>query len=59
MTPSQLKRWRKKHGCSQAELSLALGVHVRTISKWEIGVRGIPPFLYLALESLERKGVKK
>lgn len=55
MTPTQLKRWRKKNYYPQAELAGALGVDVTTISRWERGVREIPSFLYLALECLEIK----
>jgi transcriptional regulator with XRE-family HTH domain len=56
MTPEDLKAWRKEHGYTQPLLAQALGVHPVSISRWEIGVREIPPFLHLALDALECKG---
>jgi transcriptional regulator with XRE-family HTH domain len=56
MTPEDLKTWRKKNGYTQPLLSQALGVHPVSISRWEIGVREIPPFLALALRALELEG---
>lgn len=59
MTNDELKQWREKQGYSQATLAKALGVHVMTISKWERGIREIPPFLRLALRALELEGGEK
>ena len=56
MTPSQLKAWREQNGYSQGQLAIILQVDVTTISRWERGVRDIPPFLHLALECVEKKG---
>ena len=56
MTSNQLIACRKRIGYSQAQLAKVLSVDVMTISRWERGVRGIPPFLHLALECLEMKG---
>ena len=53
MTPTDLKNWRHEHKMSQGTLALALGVDVMTISRWERGLRSIPPFLHLALERLD------
>jgi len=53
MTGRELKRWRKKHGLSQAALALKLGVIRETVARWEIGTRHIPSFLGLALKHLE------
>ena len=36
-----LKRWRRHHELTQAQLAKALGVHQSTISEWEHG-RGAP-----------------
>lgn len=55
MTPKQLKAWRSNNGYSQSELSNVLGVASMTVSRWERGVREIPPFLHLTLECLEKK----
>jgi DNA-binding XRE family transcriptional regulator len=59
MTREDLKAWRKEHSYTQPELAQALSVHPVSISKWEHGIREIPPFLHLALERLECKGGKK
>ena len=56
MTPKELKAWRQKNGYSQARLARALGVHVITVSRWEIETREIPSFLHLALRCLELEG---
>jgi transcriptional regulator with XRE-family HTH domain len=56
MTNDELRKWREVNGYSQARLSKALAVAVMTVSRWERGVRAIPPFLRLALLWLEREG---
>jgi transcriptional regulator with XRE-family HTH domain len=53
MDNEALKKWRLKHGYSQAQLADALQVDVMTISRWERGARQSPPFLRLALRALE------
>jgi transcriptional regulator with XRE-family HTH domain len=55
MTADQLQAWRKKFGYSQGELAKALGVHAVTVARWEAQMREIPPFLDLALETIERR----
>ena len=56
MTPDDLKKWREKYAYTQASLAKALAVIPITVSRWERGVREIPSFLHLALETLERRG---
>ena len=55
MTPAELQSWRKQQGLSQEALSALLGVDVMTVSRWERGLRAIPPYLPLALETLSRE----
>ncbi len=52
MTPVELRTWRAQAGLSQGQLSACLGVDIMTVSRWERGLRSIPPFLHLALESV-------
>jgi transcriptional regulator with XRE-family HTH domain len=56
MTSKELKEWRKDHGYSQSQLAKTLSVAVMTVSRWETGLRSIPPFLHLALRCLELEG---
>lgn len=56
MMPVQLKKWRRENGYSQSQLAKVLDVDVMTVSRWERGVRSIPPFLHLALECLKKRG---
>lgn len=53
MTPQELKKWREKHKLSQPALAELLGVHWVTVNRWENESRQIPPFLHLALKTLE------
>lgn len=55
VTPEELKQWRDKHGWGQQELAERLGVHLQTVSKWERDVQAIPPYLELALKTVERE----
>lgn len=55
MDGQALKEWRESRGLSQTELAQKLGVNFITLSRWEREVQAIPPFLHLALQSLERQ----
>jgi len=59
MTPIDLKEWREANGYSQSGLAEVLSVHIMTVSRWERGVREIPPFLHLALKFLEMQAKEK
>jgi len=53
MKKDELKRWRVDNGYSQAKIANALGVASMTVTRWEMGIRSIPPYLHLALKALE------
>ena len=55
MNAAELKKWRERCGYTQDGLAKALMVHPVTVARWETEVREIPPFLVLALETLERR----
>ena len=55
MHPDELTAWRKSHGYTQTELGEILGVRKTTVFRWEKNMRIIPPFLHLALDSIDRK----
>lgn len=61
MSSQDFKRRRQALGYSQSELSVLLGVHRRTISKWERQVHRIPETAVLLLEYLKpkKKGTKR
>jgi len=54
MNGDELKQWREARGLTQTELSEMLGVQFNTVSRWEVGMRGIPALLSLALETIDR-----
>lgn len=56
MTGAKLKAWRTRAGLSQASIAATLGVHKRTVSKWECGVHRIPDAVALALRALRKGG---
>jgi transcriptional regulator with XRE-family HTH domain len=59
MDADELREKRKALEMTQAQLAKALGVNVMTVSRWERGLRSIPPHLSLALEALATKQKKK
>ena len=62
MSKSELREWREARNLTQAELSKFLKVRLNTISRWEVGMRKIPPYLGWALCSVDfdlKKGKSK
>ena len=55
MQGKELKNWRKNHNLTQMELAQHLHVDRITVWRWEVELRTIPPFLFLALEALENR----
>lgn len=58
MEGKELRNWRDKYNLTQSELAEHLHVKRETVTRWEIGMRTIPPFLFLALEALENRFMK-
>ena len=58
MKGKELKKWRKKHNLTQSQLAQHLKVDRITVTRWEIGLRNIPSFLFLALEAIENRLMK-
>lgn len=63
MTPKQLKKWRQRHGLSQAGAAERLRVSLDAVKSWEIGRRPIGSLLEQACayhdlrKSLEDQGL--
>ena len=58
MEGKELKNWRAKHNLTQLELAHYLHVERVTVARWEVAIRAIPPFLFLALEAIEDRLMK-
>lgn len=55
MKGSELKKKREELGLSRDELARELKTTYPTVYRWETDDRSIPPYLELALETIERK----
>jgi transcriptional regulator with XRE-family HTH domain len=55
MEGSELQRRREALGMSRDELAKALSTTSVSVWRWENGERSIPPYLSLALETVERE----
>lgn len=59
MTGDELREKREALGMTQEQLATELKVAPNTVARWERGERSIPPYLDLALETIERNQAKK
>lgn len=59
MDAAELQRRRENLGMSREEMAVALQTTAVSIWRWENGERSIPPYLALALETVERNAKKK
>lgn len=53
MTPAELRDFRDRHRLTQAQLAALLATTANTIARWERAERAIPPYLELALRTIE------
>lgn len=56
---NELITYREKIGLTREELARELKTSYVTVFRWEKGERAMPPYLELALETIERKLSKK
>jgi transcriptional regulator with XRE-family HTH domain len=59
MTGKELRKRRKDLGFTQEQLAKKLEVTANTVARWERDEMKIPPFLGLALETVERHRMGK
>lgn len=59
MTGDELRGKRALLGMTQEQLAAELNVAPNTVARWERGERSIPPYLDLAMETVERNQPKK
>lgn len=59
MDAKELQRRRLALDMSREDLARALNVTTVTVWRWENAERGIPPYLDLALQTIERERGKK
>ena len=60
MNGKELKEKRNELTLTQEQLAKELNVTSNTVARWERGEMKIPPFLHLALETIERnKGISQ
>lgn len=53
MTPAELRAIRKRLGLTQTGLAARIGVHLRSVQKWEGGERAISEPVALLLQTLQ------
>jgi len=59
VTKDEFKKLRKSAGHTQASLSREMGIHIRTVTRWEIGEVDVPRVVELALLYIADKAKKK
>jgi len=59
VTKGEFKKLRTKAGHTQASLSKEMGVHLRTVTRWEIGEIVIPKVVELAIRYIAERPKKK
>ena len=59
VTKDEFKKLRESAGHTHASLAAAMGVHLRTVWRWELGEIKIPTVVELALRYVTEKAGKK
>jgi transcriptional regulator with XRE-family HTH domain len=55
VTKDEFKKLRKSAGHTQASLAKEMGVHLRTVTRWEIGEVAVPRAIELALRFIAER----
>jgi len=56
VTKDEFKKLRQRAGHTQASIAKEMGVHLRTVTRWEIGEIEVPRVVELALRYIAQKG---
>jgi len=56
MTPSEVRRIRRRLGLTQSAFAALLGVHEKTVTRWESGAVGMSATTQRLIRSLGEKG---
>jgi len=59
VTKDEFKKLRETAGHTQASLAVAMGAHVRTVWRWELGETVIPKVVELALRYIAERASKE
>jgi len=59
VTKDEFKRLRKRASHTQASIAKEMGVHLRTVTRWEIGEVVIPRVVELAIRYIAERPKKK
>ncbi len=59
MTKDEFKKLRKSIGYTQASLAKEIGVHLHTVTRWEIGEVAVPTIAELAMRYIADRTKKK
>ncbi len=52
MTKDEFKKLRKRAGHTQASIAKEMGVHIRTVTRWELGEVVIPRVVEIAVRAI-------
>jgi len=59
VTKDEIKKLRKRAGHTQASIAKEMGVHIRTVTRWELGEVVIPRVVEIAVRAIVDTKKKK